>query len=143
MQPNKLVELANPEEVLTLAATSGLNIGSASKIIGLASTRNQLTHLSLIDLVRLRLTKRRNPAYDSFEDFVKIRTCCNIVEEIGGEFYCDCQQVLKPSKQYSWTFMQFGHKTILQIFRASRESCVNILSALCMPARRTSRWILE
>ena len=98
IQPNKLVELASPEENLTLASTPGLNMGRVSKIFGLASTRNQLTHLPLIDLVRLRLSKGRNPVYDTFEDFVKIRTCCNIVEEIGGEFYCDCQQVLKPSK---------------------------------------------
>ena len=33
-KPNKLIELANPEEDLTLAATSGLNIGPVSKIIG-------------------------------------------------------------------------------------------------------------
>ena len=84
-KPNKLVELADPEEDLTLAATPGLNKGRVAKILGLASSRNTFGHLSLVDLVRLRLSKRRRPVYGNYEEFVNIRTCCNLVEEIERE----------------------------------------------------------
>ena len=97
MKPNKLVELdviANPVEAcMTLSATPGMDMPAVSKIIGLQSSRNQLTHLSLADLVRLRLSKRKEPVYASFDEFVKVRTSCNLIEEIQGEFYCDCRQV--------------------------------------------------
>ena len=100
-QANKVVELCNPETSLTLAANPGMDIGKATRIIGLVSKGNSLTNFSLKDLVRLRLTKRRNPAYDSFEEFLAVRTSCHLVEEVNGDYFCDCREGIKGKKQYS------------------------------------------
>ena len=90
------MQLEDPEQALTLAATPGMNMGRVSKIIGLASSGNKMTNLSLIDLVRLRLTKRRVPTFDSLEEYVRIRTSCHLVEEIDGQFFCDCRSNKLP-----------------------------------------------
>ena len=91
-QKNKLVELAAPDPNLTLAASPGMSFGPVSKILGLPSSsiHPDLQHLPLKDLVRLRLEKRRNPTYDSLEEFFKIRNSCHILEEINNDFFCDC-----------------------------------------------------
>ena len=90
------MQLEDPEQALTLAATPGMNMGRVSKIIGLASSGNKMTNLSLIDLVRLRLTKRRVPTFDSLKEYVRIRTSCHLVEEIDGQFFCDCRSNKLP-----------------------------------------------
>lgn len=100
-QANKVVELCNPEDSLTLAANPGMDIGEATRIIGLATKGNSLKDFSLKDLVGLRLTKRRNPAYDSFEEFMAIRTSCHLVEEVNGDYFCDCREGIKGINQYS------------------------------------------
>ena len=63
-----------------------------TKLISLAATDTdqELAHLSLSDLVLLRLEKRSNPQYSSLEEFFQIRRSCWLVEQINGDFYCDC-----------------------------------------------------
>ena len=99
-QKNKVVELLNPDPAMTLSANPGMDLGGpVSKIIGLARTKatldRELAHLSLKDLVRLRLIKRITPTYASLEEFLKIRNSCHLVEEINGEFFCDCRDGIK------------------------------------------------
>ena len=96
-QKNKLVELPNPDPRLTLSASPGMSFGPVSWIFGLpsSSVHQELQHLPLKDLVRLRLEKRLNPTYESLEQFFKIRSSCHIVEEINNEFFCDCAQGIK------------------------------------------------
>ena len=68
-------------------------MGPVTRIDGLAtkpSDDRELAHLSLTDLVRLRLIKRMTPAYSSLGEFFKIRISFHIVEEINGDFSCDC-----------------------------------------------------
>ena len=59
------------------------------------STHPPLAHLSLADLARLRLEKRANPTYSSLEEFFYIRGSCHLIEEIQGDFYCDCRDGIK------------------------------------------------
>ena len=73
-------------------------MGPVTKIIGLAtkpSDDRELAHLSLTALVRLRLIKRMTPAYSSLGEFFKIRISFHIVEEINGDFFCDCYYGIK------------------------------------------------
>ena len=95
---NKLVESPHPEPELTLSAAPGLDMGHVDKLIALAtkpSTHPSLAHLSLADLARLRLEKRANPTYSSLEEFFYIRSSCHLIEEIQGDFYCDCRDGIK------------------------------------------------
>ena len=90
---NKLVEILDFEPSMTLSSNPGMDMGPVTKLIGLPATNNtdpQLAHLSLPDLVRLRLEKRSHPEYNSFQEFFSIRSSCHLVEEINGDFYCDC-----------------------------------------------------
>ena len=90
---NKLVEILDFEPSMTLSSNPGMAMGPVTKLIGLPATNNtdpQLAHLSLPDLVRLRLEKRSHPEYNSFQEFFSIRSSCHLVEEINGDFYCDC-----------------------------------------------------
>ena len=89
---NKLVEVLNPQPSQTLSTNPGMDMGPVTKLIGLAATDTdqELAHLSLSDLVLLRLEKRSNPQYSSLEEFFQIRRSCWLVEQINGDFYCDC-----------------------------------------------------
>ena len=43
----------------------------------------------------LRLQKRNKPEFESLQNYFDIRTCCTLVEQVGKEFYCDCQLGMK------------------------------------------------
>ena len=81
-----------------VSAAPGLDMGHVDKLIALAtkpSTHPPLAHLSLADLACLRLEKRANPTYSSLEEFFYIRGSCHLIEEIQGDFYCDCRDGIK------------------------------------------------
>ena len=45
---------------------------------------------SLKDLAKLRFENRRLPQSQTFEEYTKMRSSCWILEEVEGEFFCDC-----------------------------------------------------
>ena len=42
------------------------------------------------DLAKLRFENRRLPQSKTFEEYTKMRSSCWILEEVEGEFFCDC-----------------------------------------------------
>ena len=69
----KVLSGSEPHGV-TLASAPGMELGQVTKIIAMPATSNKMRDVSLRDLARLRLTKRVNPNYNSFEEFSKIRS---------------------------------------------------------------------
>jgi hypothetical protein len=61
------------------------------------SSSNTLTG-PLIDLAKQRLKTRGSPSFSSFDDFKKVRQSCWIIEESGGEFFCDCPVCMKVNE---------------------------------------------
>ena len=45
---------------------------------------------SLKDRAKERLANRELPLGNSFDDYMRIRTSCWLLEERDGDFYCDC-----------------------------------------------------
>ena len=88
---NKIVELKDPDPSLTLSSIHGDRFGPVSKIIGLASSANKVEGPTLKELMKIRLIKRQNPVYESFDEFIAVRTSCHLVEEVDCEFLCDCR----------------------------------------------------
>ena len=76
---------------LTLSLIHGDRFRPVSKIIGLASSANKVEGPTLKQLMKVRLIKRQNPVYESFDEFIAVRTSCHLVEEVEGEFLCDCR----------------------------------------------------
>lgn len=94
-KPNKLIELKDPDPSLTLSSVHGEEFGRVSKMFGVATSSNKIEGPSLSQLMRLRLIKRNNPVYESFEEFIAVRTSCHLVEEVAGEYLCDCRLGIK------------------------------------------------
>ena len=46
--------------------------------------------MSLKELAKQRLDQRFDERNTNFQDYVKVRSSCYIVEQKGSEFYCDC-----------------------------------------------------
>ena len=51
--------------------------------------------ITLKDHARLRMKNRLEPDCDTFEEYMSVRNCCWIIEEIDGQFYCNCPQGMK------------------------------------------------
>ena len=90
----KVLSGSEPHGV-TLASAPGMELGQVTKIIAMPATSNKMRDVSLRDLARLRLTKRVNPNYNSFEEFSKIRSACHLIEVANGDCYCDCHEGIK------------------------------------------------
>ena len=49
----------------------------------------------LADLAKKRMKFRESPSFNNFDEYKKVRQSCWIIEESGGEFYCDCPVCMK------------------------------------------------
>ena len=69
---------------------------NVSSIWAIPSSKNNQSELTLKELAKIRLSKRFNStSLESFDEYVKIRPSCYLVEQVGTEFYCDCFEGMK------------------------------------------------
>ena len=54
------------------------------------STEGEKCGKSLKERAKERLAHRKVPLSENFDEYIRIRSSCWIVEEVDGEFYCDC-----------------------------------------------------
>ena len=86
IKPGRLVEV-NPRGKVTLSE------GQVDHIFALRSKSNTLHQITLTELTQMRMEARANPAganYQSYEEWLALRTSCWIVEHRGRNFHCDC-----------------------------------------------------
>ena len=50
---------------------------------------------SLVDRAKQRMNTRASPSFLHYDDYKKARQSCWIIEESGGDFFCDCPVCMK------------------------------------------------
>lgn len=70
------------------------NIGNVDGLWVVTSSSDK-SGASLKDRCKDRMENKANPKSISFDDFVRMRTSCYILEEKDGVFYCDCWEGMK------------------------------------------------
>ena len=63
---------------------------NVTSIWAVPSTNTKLSELPLKELAKTRLSTRFDSTSKNFDEFMKIRNSCHLVEQIGDEFFCDC-----------------------------------------------------
>lgn len=76
----------------TISDEIGLGKVDAIWVVNSSSGNPSIT---LKDHARLRMKNRLEPDCDTFEEYMSVRNCCWIIEEIDGQFYCNCPQGMK------------------------------------------------
>ena len=85
----------DPRGKYTVSESAEFNLGKVDSIWVVASSENPFPDSSLKKLAKQRITLRGKPDFTSFDQYMKIRQSCWILEERGGEFYCDCPVGMK------------------------------------------------
>ena len=78
----------NPKNRYTVSESTGL--GKVTNIWAVNSTSGLESGTTLKERAKARLAQRELPTSCSFDEYLKIRSSCWIVEERDGDFYCDC-----------------------------------------------------
>ena len=81
-----------PDNKYTVSEEFGL--GKVDNIWVVASSSNRMEG-SLKEMAKERIKMRGNPNFVSYSHYKKVRSSCWIVEEVGGNFYCDCPKGMK------------------------------------------------
>ena len=71
-----------------------LKIGKVDAIWAVPSSSGN-NDITLKEHAKSRMINRLDPDSLSFSQYIEIRKCCWIIEEISGEFYCDCPLGMK------------------------------------------------
>ena len=95
MKANKLntsdkIVRVDPKGKYTISESPEFTLGKVDKLWVVASSDNPFPDTSLKKLAKQRINLRGNPDFSSFDQYMKIRQSCWILEERDGEFYCDC-----------------------------------------------------
>ena len=65
----------------------------------------------LADVAKMKLEERANPSKKSFDEKMKIKESCWIVEERDGDFFCDCESGFKGHLCQHTIGMHYRNKT--------------------------------
>ena len=68
---------------------------NVDSIWAIPSSQTKQSELPLKEIAKQRLSDRFKTSLKSFDEYVKVRSSCYLVEQIGEEFYCDCYEGMK------------------------------------------------
>ena len=109
---DKIIRI-NPKGKYTVSESSEFNLGKVSNLWAVNSSEGLKSGLSLKERAKERLAHRELPLSSSFDDYLRIRSSCWILEEREGDFYCDCPVGMKV-----W-YMVLKITFLIQYFRAN------------------------
>lgn len=91
---DKIIRI-NPNDKYTISESSEFLLGKVSNLWAVCSTAGSKTGLSLKERAKERIANREVPVSGSFDDYMRIRSSCWILEERDGDFFCDCPVGMK------------------------------------------------
>ena len=86
---DKIIRI-NPKNRYTVSESSEFNLGKVLNLWAVNSSEGLKSGLSLKERAKERLAHRELPLSTTFDDYLRIRSSCWILEERDGDFYCDC-----------------------------------------------------
>ena len=97
-KPNRILKVA-PRGKYTVSEDPQFLLGKVENLWRVASSSSIKSDQSLKNLCKIRLAQRKNPIVNNYEEYIKIRKSCWIIEEriIDGssDFFCDCAVSMK------------------------------------------------
>ena len=85
----------NPQGKYTVSESSEFNLGKVTNIWAINSSEGLKSGKSLKERVKERLANRETPLSSSFDDYMRIRSSCWLLEERDGDYFCDCPVGMK------------------------------------------------
>ena len=84
----------NPKGKYRVSESLEFQLGSVTNRWAIASQSDE-SGKSLKDLAKIRIANRELPDSETFDEFMRMRTSCWILEERNGDFFCDCPVGIK------------------------------------------------
>ena len=85
----------NPKEKYSVSESSEFLLGKVTNLVAINSSEGLKSGKSLKERAKERLAHRKVPQSSSFDDYIRIRSSCWILEERDGDFFCDCPVGMK------------------------------------------------
>ena len=79
----------------TVSESPEFLLGHVSNLWAVTSTSGLSSGKSLKERAKVRMANRDEPHIEDFDEYMKIRTSCWILEERDGDYYCDCPRGMK------------------------------------------------
>ena len=105
--PNKVATI-NPGTRNFHTIASEHDLGEVTQMFGI-NTKGSTSEI--LPKVKAKLAERANPSQKSWDEKKKILTSCWLVEERGGDFFCDCYEGIRGRMCEHTVGMHFRNKT--------------------------------
>ena len=96
----KVLRVKNTKDNYTVSESPEFSIGEVENIWAVESSVGENSGISLKDRLKERLEHRKIPLSGTFDDYIKIRSSCWILEERDEDFFCDCPVGMKVIHDY-------------------------------------------
>ena len=83
-----------------MSESTEFRLGLVTNIWAVNSTEGLKSGRSLQSRAKERLDSRKIPRSTNFDDYLQCRSSCWILEERGGDFFCDCPIGMKVNCMY-------------------------------------------
>ena len=102
LKPNEwILKIKNPKDKYTVAESEEFQLGEVSALWAVRSSAGSKSDKSLKERAMERIQEREVPKTKTFDDYLRIRTSCWIVEERDGDYFCDCPIGMKVCQMLS------------------------------------------
>ena len=92
----------NPQGKYTVSESTEFLLGHVTTLWAVTSTAGSNTDKSLKERAKERIAHRKAPLSSSFDDYLRIRSSCWMLEERDGDFFCDCPVGMKVCHMHSY-----------------------------------------
>ena len=93
-KPDRIMKI-NPKGKYTVSESPEFLLGKVSNLWAVTTTSGLKSDKSLKERAKERMANRSEPEVEDFDEYMKIRTSCWILEEHDGDYYCDCPRGMK------------------------------------------------
>ena len=102
LKPNEwILKIKNPKDKYTVSESEEFNLGEVSALWAVRSSAGSKSDKSLKERAMERINEREVPKTQTFDEYLRVRTSCWIVEERDGDYYCDCPIGMKVCHKFS------------------------------------------
>ena len=84
-----------------MSESEEFNLGEVSALWAVRSSAGSKSDKSLKERAMERINEREVPKTQTFDEYLRVRTSCWIVEERDGDYYCDCPIGMKVCHKLS------------------------------------------
>ena len=96
----KYISVGNYSKIVKVSAKNVQKtlLDNVSMIFAVESSKNSSNDILLKDCAKERLKSRFDVSrHSSFDEAMKTRQSCHIIEQVGKDYFCDCHELLNKS----------------------------------------------